>query len=195
MSSVSSVKFTYKDYLLFPEGGKKHEIIDGERYMTPAPSIRHQRISGKIFRLLSDFVEKNVLGEVFCAPCDIIFPDTDVVQPDIIFISTENKHIIIESNIQGTPDLVIEVTSETTRRTDKVIKRRLYEKFRVKEYWIIDPAIDTVEVYKPTGTGYKKVAEYEKDENFLQNFSEVLSLISIQSYRSKAISSHPLFSW
>src|SRR5574341_724660 len=113
MSLVSSAKLTYKDYLLFPENGKRHELIDGEHYMTPAPSTRHQRISGKVFKTLSNFIEKNKLGEVFYAPCDVVFSNTDVVQPDIVFISNENKHIITDSNIQGTPDLVVEIISET----------------------------------------------------------------------------------
>lgn len=176
MNPLSSVKFTYKDYLLFPEDGKRHEIIDGEHFMTPAPSTRHQRISGRIFRILSDFVEENKLGEVFCAPYDIVLSDVDVVQPDIVFISSENKHIITESNIQGTPDLVIEIISETTRKTDKVIKHRLYEKFGVKEYWIIDPVVDTVEVYRPSEIGYKKTAEYEKGEKLSSTLLKDLTI-------------------
>ncbi len=164
MNPVSTVKFTYEDYLLFPENGKRHELIDGEHYMTPAPSTKHQRISRKLLRILDNFVEKNKLGEVFDAPYDIIFSDINVVQPDIIFISNENMRIITERNVQGSPDLVIEIISEGTRKTDKVIKRRLYEKFGVKEYWIIDPVVDTLEVYKPTERGYKKVAEYEKGD-------------------------------
>ncbi|HHT9124643.1 MAG TPA: Uma2 family endonuclease [Candidatus Brocadiia bacterium] len=176
MNPVSTVKFTYEDYLLFPENGKRHELIDGEHYMTPAPSTKHQRISGKLQTILRIFVEKNKLGEVFDAPCDIVFSDIDVVQPDIIFISNKNKHIITESNVQGAPDLIIEIISEGTRKTDKVIKRRLYEKFGVKEYWIIDPVVDTLEVYRPTKEGYKKVAEYEKDDKFS---SELLKGLTI----------------
>ncbi|MGR3311484.1 MAG: Uma2 family endonuclease [Candidatus Brocadiales bacterium] len=176
MNPVSTVKFTYEDYLLFPENGNRHELIDGEHYMTPAPSTRHQRISGKFFRILSDFIEKNKLGEVFYAPCDIVFSDIDVVQPDIIFISNENMRIITEKNVQGPPDLAIEIISETTRKMDKVIKRSLYEKFGVKEYWIIDPVEDTLEVYKPTQEGYKKVAEYEKGDKFSSDLFKGLTI-------------------
>ncbi len=176
MNPVSTVKFTYEDYLLLPENGKRHELIDGEHYMTPAPSTKHQRISGNLYSILRVFVKNNKLGEVFYAPCDIIFSDIDIVQPDIIFISNENMHIITESNVQGSPDLAIEIISETTRKTDKVIKRRLYEKFGVKEYWIIDPVVDTLEVYKPTEGGYKKVAEYEKGEEFSSDLFRGLTI-------------------
>ncbi len=176
MNPVSTVKFTYEDYLLFPEDGKRHELIDGEHYMTPAPSTKHQRISGNTFIILSNFVKNNKLGEVFYAPCDIVFSDIDVVQPDIIFISNENMRIITEKNVKGAPDLAIEIISETTRRTDKVIKRRLYEKFGVKEYWIIDPVVDTLEVYRPTEGGYKKIAEYEKHDKFSSDLFRGLTI-------------------
>ena len=176
MNPVSTVKFTYEDYLLFSEDGNRHELIDGEHYMNPAPVIKHQRVSRNLLLILCNFVKKNKLGEVFDAPCDIVFSDVDVVQPDIVFISNKNKRIITEKNVQGPPDLVIEIISETTRKMDKVIKRRLYEKFGVKEYWIIDPVVDSLEVYKPTQEGYKKIAEYEKGDKFS---SELLKGLTI----------------
>ncbi len=158
------VKFTYEDYLLFPDDGKRHEIIEGEHYMTPSPTTKHQRILGKLFRILSQFVDERKLGEVLVAPCDVIFSDLDVVQPDLLFVSTEKGHLVTEKNIQGAPDLLIEILSDATRKTDEIIKRKLYERHGVREYWIVDPELETVKVYRtsPEG-GYTRAAELARE--------------------------------
>ena len=82
------------------------------------------------------------------APTDVVFSDMDVVQPDLLFVSRGRESIITEDNIQGAPDLVVEILSESTRRTDELIKRNLYEKHGVREYWIIDPEVDTCKIYR-----------------------------------------------
>ena len=160
MSAQShKVKFTYEDYLLFPEDGKRHELIDGEHYMTPAPSTKHQKVSRNLFSLLHTHVQSKKAGEVFYAPTDVVFSDLDVVQPDLVFISSAKSSIITEKNIQGAPDLVIEIISETTRKTDEVIKRKLYEHYGVQEYWVVDPELETVKVYRMDQQRYTRVAE------------------------------------
>lgn len=153
------VKFTYEDYLLFPENGKRHELIDGEHYMTPAPGTKHQRISRKLLTAFENFLKHKKVGEIFDAPFDVILSDVDVVQPDLLFISRDRASIITEKNIQGAPDLVIEIISETTRKTDEVIKRKLYERFGVQEYWVIDPELESVKVYRMVDQKYTRVAE------------------------------------
>lgn len=156
-------KFTYEDYLLFPDDGKRHELIDGEHYMTPAPSIKHQRISVNLCTILKNFLKRNKRGVVYTAPCDVILSDLDVVEPDLLFISAARTSIITEKNIQGAPDLVIEILSETTRKTDEVIKRKLYERYGVREYWIVDPELEIVKVYRMTEQGYTRVAELNRE--------------------------------
>ncbi len=141
-------KWTYEDFLLFPDNGKRHELIDGEHFMTPSPTTKHQRISQRLSLALGNFLKTNNLGELFVAPCDVFLSDLDVVQPDLLFISATRKGIITEKNIQGGPDLVVEILSERTRKTDEIIKRKLYEQYDTKEYWILDPDLETVKIHR-----------------------------------------------
>ena len=139
-------RFTYEDYLKTPED-KRYELIEGELLMTPAPVPKHQRISRKIEFILEKFVTEKDLGEVFDAPCDVHLDDENVVQPDILFITKNRLNIIGEKNIQGAPDLVIEILSESTAYRDLVQKKKLYARFGVKEFWIVDPGEETIEIY------------------------------------------------
>lgn len=145
--STQTILFTYDDYLTLPNDGKRYEIIEGELFMTPAPEIEHQRVSRKLERLIDEYVTANNLGEVFDAPVDLILSMTDVVQPDIVFISAERSHTITKKNIIAAPDLVVEILSESTSKVDRTKKKLLYEKSGVKEYWIADPDNQTVEQF------------------------------------------------
>ncbi|MBZ0169360.1 hypothetical protein MELA_00714 [Candidatus Methylomirabilis lanthanidiphila] len=158
-------KFTYEDYLLFLEDGRRHELIDGERFMTPSPSTKHQQISMNLARALSNYLATHRIGRVYAAPCDVVLSDTDVVQPDLVFVSSARGSIITTQNIQGAPDLLIEILSESTRKTDEIIKRKLYERYGVQEYWIIDPELATVKVYRMTPQGYCRIAELSHEAN------------------------------
>ncbi|MFY9270816.1 MAG: Uma2 family endonuclease [Candidatus Manganitrophaceae bacterium] len=160
---ANKVKFTYEDYLLFPDDGKRHELIDGEHYVTPAPSTKHQRISRKLLIAFGNFLELHKIGEVFYAPCDVVLSDLDVVEPDLLFVSSGRASIITEKNIQGPPDLVLEILSDGTRKTDKIIKRKLYEQHGVREYWIVDPELETVKVYCISNQGYTRAAELDRE--------------------------------
>lgn len=155
----STLQLTYEDYILIPDDGQRHEIIDGEEYVSPSPSTPHQRVVGVFFNRLYNHVTANDLGEVFAAPLDVILSDTYIVQPDVLFVSEDRSSIITERGIEGAPDLIIEVLSEGNRRYDEVRKRQLYERFEVSEYWIADPALETVKVYRLTDAGYERAAE------------------------------------
>ncbi|MFQ5770648.1 MAG: Uma2 family endonuclease, partial [bacterium] len=112
--------YTYQDYVNLPEDGKRYEIINGDLIMTPAPFTIHQKVSANIVDKLRPFVKKNQKGEVFYAPVDVVLSETNVVQPDILFISNEHSNIITEKNISGVPDLVIEILSPTTGYYDLI---------------------------------------------------------------------------
>jgi len=141
-------KFTYEDYLKTPED-QRYELIEGELIMTPSPVPYHQWLSKNIEFELEKFVREKELGKVFYAPCDIYLDNENVLQPDILFISKQRLNIIGEKNIQGAPDLVIEILSESTAYIDMVKKKKLYAQFGVKEYWILDPGEKTAETYTP----------------------------------------------
>src|SRR3990172_6216810 len=112
--------FTYQDYLDMPDDVKRYQVIDGDLIMTPAPTTAHQFVSGNLAMELRQYVKKNNLGFVLCAPTDVVLDDTNVFQPDILFISNERKSIIKHENIQGAPDLIIEILSPATGYYDLV---------------------------------------------------------------------------
>lgn len=141
----AKVRFNYKDYCLFPED-KRYELIDGELFMAPASSMRHQRILRALQSLIWPMVRDHGLGQVFFAPCDVILSDEDVVQPDLIFVAQEREEIISERGCEGAPDLVVEVLSPSTQQRDRELKRKIYAKYGVMEYWLVDPEFRTIEV-------------------------------------------------
>lgn len=155
MSPVADIlKFTYSDYCLFPEDGRRHEIVDGEHYVTPAPYLRHQAIVGNLQFRLRSHLETNPVGILFAAPCDVVLSEFNVVQPDLVFVATTNAGVLTEANIQGVPDLVIEVLSPSTRKVDLTVKKKLYERAGVLEYWVVDPEEETVQVFRLGEGGY-----------------------------------------
>jgi Uma2 family endonuclease len=139
--------YTYQDYFEMPDDGKRYEIIDGELIELQTPYIIHQTVSGNILFELVKFVNQKKVGTIYMAPLDVVFNDINVVQPDILFIATENYHIITEKNISGVPDLIIEIISPATGYYDLSGKKDLYEKFGVQEYWIVDPMKQRIEIY------------------------------------------------
>src|SRR6267142_7080721 len=154
------VKLTYDDYLLFPEDGMRHELIDGEHYVTPTPNMRHQVISGNLFGMIWSYLQQHPIGRVFAAPLDVIFSEFDVVEPDVLYLSRQRVAELAPAPwVKGAPNLVVEIGSPSTRKRDETIKRRLYERFGVDEYWIIDPELDTIKVYRRVNERYERIAE------------------------------------
>lgn len=162
-------KYTYQDYLLTPDD-KRYELLEGELIMVPAPTTVHQRISRKLEVALDEFVKKQDLGEVFDAPCDVFLDDENVVQPDILFIAKERSDIITEANIKGAPDLIVEIISPASAYNDLVRKKKLYARFGVAEYWLVDPGEKTVEVLRLEDQDYP-VGESFSSENVLISLS------------------------
>lgn len=156
----SRQKLTYDDFLLFPDDGQRHELIDGEHYVTPSPNIRHQRISKRLLVLMDVWLQEHSLGEVFGAPLDVRFSNIDVVEPDVLYVSNERAtELLAGQHVTGSPDLIIEIVSPTTRQRDETIKRRLYERSNVLEYWVVDPDIDVIRVYRRDGDRFARPLE------------------------------------
>src|SRR5262245_22711992 len=128
----AGVKLTYDDFLLFPDDGQRHELIDGEHYVTPSPIRKHQAIVRNLTGMVWAYLQHHPGGSVFGAPFDVVFSHFDVVEPDLLFVSAARRdQVLTEKNVQGAPDLVVEIGSPSTRRRDETIKRRLYERFGV----------------------------------------------------------------
>ncbi len=136
---VTTPKLTYQDYVNL-EGDERYELIDGELVLVGSPNENHQMVSMELGSQMHSFVKANNLGRAFHAPYDVLLTDTDVVQPDILFVSNEREHIRTPANIQGAPDLIVEILSPSSSRRDWRDKRELYASHEVREYWIVDPA-------------------------------------------------------
>jgi Uma2 family endonuclease len=143
-----SPRMTYQDLLRLPEDLLRHELIDGEHFMSPAPAVKHQRVVVNLTRILSTFVRAHRLGEVLVGPVDVLLSEHDVVEPDVLYVAATHEDRVREHYIAGAPDLVIEVLSPSNPGYDRVKKLRLYEAQGVPEYWIVDPAAEAVEVYR-----------------------------------------------
>jgi Uma2 family endonuclease len=159
-AGAHSLKLSYEDYLYFPDDGKRHELIDGEHYVTPAPNLKHQTSVLNLGFFLVGFVRSRDLGRIWVAPVDVLLSDHDVVQPDLVFLSKDRMDLAADgANVKGAPDLVVEVLSPGTRRKDAITKRHLYQKYGVKEYWMVDPELETVQIYRLGAGGYRREAE------------------------------------
>ena len=152
--------YTYADYARLPEGAP-YQLIGGQLIMTPSPIPYHQEISRNLeFKMLA-FVEEQGSGHVYYAPLDVFFSDSDVYQPDIIFIRKEREEIIGKTKIEGAPDIVVEILSPSTAYYDLRKKFRVYEQSGVSEYWIVDPELKRIEVYENIGEKFNIYMEAE----------------------------------
>lgn len=140
-------KFTYDDYAKLPEGSL-YQLIDGELIMSPAPNLYHQMILNNILQELNKFNAVKKSGKIFPSPVDVYFEEYETYQPDIVFVAKERSHILKETKIEGSPDLVVEILSESSAYYDLKHKKNIYEKYGVKEYWIVDPIDKSVEIYE-----------------------------------------------
>ena len=138
--------WTYEDYLRLADD-KRYELINGRLYEMPAPTPWHQDVMMEIALIMRVFAKKESRGKVLPSPIDVVLGDRYVLQPDIIFISRERLEIIGEKAIMGPPDLVVEIISPATVRRDTVVKKEIYEKFGVREYWIVYPEEKAIEVW------------------------------------------------
>jgi Uma2 family endonuclease len=160
VAHVPAVKLTYDDFVLFPDDGKRHELIDGEHYVTASPNLKHQVILGNLHLVIASWLEHQPDGRVYLSPFDVVFTQFDVVEPDLLFVTASRlTTVLTPQNVQGSPDLVVEIASKSTRKRDETIKRRLYERSGVSEYWVIDPDVDVVRVYRLEGLQYGRPEE------------------------------------
>jgi len=158
--------WTYEDYLAFPDDGKRYEIIKGALFVSNAPSYDHQYVCGEIFAEMRNFVKKNHLGVVLAAPFEIhLSKDTRPVQPDILFIRADRQPVSGTKFFNGAPDLVVEVVSPSSIKTDRHDKFDVYEQYGVTEYWLVEPKARMIEVYILSGGGeYALLGQFVGDE-------------------------------
>lgn len=150
-------RWTYSEFARLPSaGGTRHEIIDGELTVTPAPALRHQRTVTRLVGVLLEVVERG-LGEVFAGPVDVLFAEGDYLEPDLLFVSEARAGILSDRGVEGAPDLVIEVASPSTADRDRGIKLERYRHYGVPEYWIVDPDAATIERWRLGSTAEPEI--------------------------------------
>ena len=159
----TAMKHTYADYLETSDD-ERYELLHGELVMAPAPLTDHQDILGGLYSEMRTFVKEYNLGHVLLAPTDVVLSDTDVVQPDILFVSNERRHIRTRENIQGAPDLVVEILSPATAERDRNVKSALYAQHGVHEYWLVDPDARTITVFLLNEGDFEEVDTYSEGE-------------------------------
>jgi Uma2 family endonuclease len=156
MSQVvpSKTKYSYACYVCFPNDGNRHEIVDGDHYMNPAPSPKHQTVSRLLQYQLMTQIEMKGRGMVFNAPTDVELAPHDIVQPELVVVMNDRKKIIGAKKLKGVPTLVIEILSDLNPEYDKVLKAAAYERVRIPEYWIVDPEEMTIHQFLLTDGKY-----------------------------------------
>lgn len=151
--------YTYDDYLKLPEEpGHRFEILEGFLIKEPSPSMHHQRVSAALYRQLANFFDDfDIEGELFFAPLDVTLTMSNVVQPDILFVSSNRREIIRQERIDGPCDLIVEIMSPSNRRKDRLQKMEIYRKAGITHYWIADPEEDTLEAFMLKDESYTLV--------------------------------------
>ena len=167
LAARADTRLTYDDFVQFPDDGKRHEIIDGEHYVTPSPNLRHQDLVGRLHVEIAIYLKSYpTAGRVFLSPLDVVLSHYDVVEPDLLFVAGDQTAIMTDKNIQGPPALVVEVLSKSSRKRDAQTKRRLFERTGVREYWLVDPELDAVQVFRPSPEGkLTRVAELSAEDD------------------------------
>lgn len=154
-------KLDYDDYARIPPDRNRYEILEGELYVTPAPSPLHQRVSKRLQRILEAYFESRGLGEVFNAPIDLILTHHDVVQPDLVVVTDPGQ--VSARGIEGAPALVVEVLSPSTHQQDRTVKARRYAALGIRHYWLVDPEARRLDCYRTEAGGYALVVQGEGD--------------------------------
>ena len=173
--SKPRLKFTVREYMTTPED-KRYQLLDGEMILAPSPTTKHQRILGNLFRLLDAAFDTPGRGLVRLSPLDVVLSDYDVVQPDLLFVSSERAGIITDANIQGAPDLVVEILSPNTAGYDRGYKQVLYGRHGVREYWLVDPNAETVDILVGSEDGLVPLGSYGNSGELTTPLLEGLTL-------------------
>jgi Uma2 family endonuclease len=172
------VVLTYRDYEALPADGRRYELHDGELVVMAAPGTPHQRLVGRVCRLLQQHVEERQLGEVFVSPVDCILSDTTIVQPDLVYVESARSSLVSLHGIEGPPTLAVEILSRSTAQIDRGAKLQLYARHGISHYWIVDPDERRIEGYVLTEGVFRVGARLAgTDRGFLPPFSDLAIVV------------------
>ena len=148
-------RVSYADLERAPEDGRRYELYDGEVYVVPAPLPKHQVVQATLTEMFRAYAREH-RGFAVDSPIDIVFSEFDVLQPDVVYFSPDRAHLVdLNRVIRDAPDVCVEVLSPSTAATDRGKKMKMFARYRVPEYWIVDPAAESVEIYALVADGYE----------------------------------------
>jgi Uma2 family endonuclease len=156
MSPMNAVRprVSYADLERAPEDGRRYELHDGEVFVVPAPLLKHQLVQHRVAEMLHRYAHEHG-GLAGDAPLDMVFSEFDVLQPDVVYFSRDRAHLVdLNRVIRDAPDLCVAVLSPSTAATDRGKKMQMFARYGVREYWIVDPTAETIEVYELGSNGY-----------------------------------------
>lgn len=168
-TQLTSKPWTYQQMLAQLPPESRYELRDANLIEMPSPKPKHQTIVSNIYDIIKPFVKAQHLGKIFLSPLDVVFQQSNVVQPDLIFVAHDNLSIIKESYVAGAPDLLVEVVSKGSVARDYIEKKNDYEKFGVKEYWIVDSLNETIWIYALDESGKYALFSYAEEEASAQS--------------------------
>jgi len=159
--------WTYEDYRRLPDDGRRYEVIRGVLYVSPAPSWKHQAGLRNLSFLVGRFLEEHPIGTYAFAPLDVTLPGgvATPVQPDLIFLVNERRHLIQEDGVNGAPDLIAEILSPSNRHVDRGTKLEAYAEAGVREYWLADPIERVIEVWVLRKVAYQLLGAFRSGEH------------------------------
>lgn len=156
--------WNYESYANIPPDGKRYEVIDGELFVSPAPSSFHQTLSRRVQFALYEHIELAGRGHIFDAPIDVILSDIHIVQPDLALVLKNSMAKVVDRGIEGPPDLIVEILSPSTAKVDRSTKRSLYAASGVREYWLISPELEVVDVAISPESGLTQVTTFHASD-------------------------------
>ncbi|HXG61518.1 MAG TPA: Uma2 family endonuclease [Planctomycetota bacterium] len=174
MALKTKPRKTVDDYLRLPEGALA-ELLEGEILTSPSPRFRHQKAVLNLAAILREHSRSRGLGLVLAAPMDVHLPSGDIVQPDVLFLASNNP-ARREDWIRGVPDLIVEVLSPENPERDRLVKRRLYEQNAVREYWIVDPEERSVEILGLSGSAFSPLGYFQEPDTLTSSVLAGLEL-------------------
>jgi Uma2 family endonuclease len=146
---------SYADLQQWPEDGHQYELYDGEVRVVPSATNRHQLVLARLFEALRAF-ERSRGGLVLFAPSDVVFNQYNVLQPDLLYFTQTRKHLVqLDTPTDVSPDLTIEILSPSTSTHDRTRKQAMYARFGVREYWVVDPVDETIEIFVLERASYR----------------------------------------
>jgi len=157
-------RVTFAELQRWPDDGRRYELYDGEVIVVPSPFPRHQRVAMHVGEILAEY-ERVYGGVEFSVPIDIVFDEHNVVQPDVVYFREERREVVEDwEPTRAAPDLAVEVLSRSTEARDRGRKMQLLARFGVQEYWIVDPAKNTLEIYVRRAGEYELMVDAGEDE-------------------------------